>query len=33
MYSVKKSGKNRISVALMGGSSEESLKAAAATKS
>ena len=32
MYSVKKSGKNRISVALMGGSSEQSLKAAAATK-
>jgi diguanylate cyclase (GGDEF)-like protein len=29
MYSVKKSGKNRISVALMGGSSQESLKAAA----
>jgi diguanylate cyclase (GGDEF)-like protein len=33
MYSVKKSGKNRISVALMGGSSQESLKAAAATES
>jgi hypothetical protein len=33
MYSVKKSGKNRISVALMGGSSEEPLKAAAAIKS
>jgi diguanylate cyclase (GGDEF)-like protein/PAS domain S-box-containing protein len=33
MYSVKKSGKNRISVALMGGSSNESLKAVAATKS